>query len=456
MKKTDLIIALTLGLLASTVAIWLAQPKWYTDLAAEIREWREPRRPSMSRYAERDRMLREEEREQNEQRERDADRGTDASNRSDVSARSITFAVVDSATKEPVTAFRYRRYFEAKRPDDPPQDIPWNTVSNNLGTFELTAERSYEPIERPRDQTAAQTEIWKNVIEDEMRKRWAQSDTLEVKAEGYHPASVPLFDLIHTNTPSPSRQEIYLIRLDGFEALGRAQPNDVAHEPQGLKVLIGAQESTPMEQLRQLRIAAGNPSQSTKEEASLFGAITVVGKQPRGGLVRIHSARASTYQESQLSPEGTYEIRELSPGACVVTVHATGDGKNWREHRESITLTTNDATQFDYDFVDFGTLVGTVTGLAEGEAGGIFAIKGDYVLNNVTEDDLYDFGEICDGEARPNKEGIFTIRELEEGKYTIIAIAERHVIGEVSSFLYVTDTVEIKAGEEASIALSLN
>ncbi len=455
MKKTDLIIALTLGILASAVAIWLAQPQWYTDLADEIREWRKPRRPSMNRYAERDRMLREEQ-EANDQRERISSSEADTRDIQDATARTITFAVVDAATNQPVTAFRYRRYFKAKRPDDPPQDIPWNTVSNNLGTFELTAERTYEPIERPRDQTAAQTEIWKSVIEDEIQKRWAQSDTLEVKAEGYHPASVPLFDLIHTNTPSPARQEVYLIRLDGLEALGRAQPNDAAHEPQGLKALIDAHDGDAIARLRVLGAAAGNPSQPTKEEASLFGAISFAGELPRGGLVRIHSARASTYQEAQLSPHGTYEIRELSPGACVVTVHATVDGENWREHRESITLNTNDATQFDYDFVDFGTLVGTVTGLAEGEAGGIFAIKGDYELTNVTEDDLYDFGDICDGEARPNKEGVFTIRELEEGKYTIIAIAERHVIGEASSFLYVTDTVEIKAGEEASIALSLN
>ena len=449
MKKTDLIIALTLGILASAVAIWLAQPQWYTDLADDIREWRKPRRPSMNRYAERDRMLREEQ-EANDQRERISSSEADTRDIQDATARTITFAVVDAATNQPVTAFRYRRYFKAKRPDDPPQDIPWNTVSNNLGTFELSAERTYEPIERPRDQTAAQTEIWKSVIEDEMRKRWARSDTLEVVAEGYSQASVRLFDLLNDERGERTlHQTVWLQPLD----ISSADPEKDAAP----RIHLESQRAdAKMAELQGERVRAQRLETHPEVKSGLRGIITFGGRPPYAGIVVVTNVLAPGSTEIELSPDGSYEFEGLQPGTTNIGLRATDDGQNWREHRESVALGKQVVTTFDFDFKKHGSLTGTVTGLAEGEAGGIFAIKGDYVLNNVTEDDLYGFGDICDGEARPNKEGVFTIRELEEGKYTIIAIAERHVIGEASSFLYVTDTVEIKAGEEASIALSLN
>ena len=449
MKKTDLIIALTLGILASAVAIWLAQPQWYTDLADDIREWREPRRPSMNRYAERDRMLREEQ-EANDQRERISSSEADTRDIQDATARTITFAVVDAATNQPVTAFRYRRSFKAKRPDDPPQDIPWNTVSNNLGTFELTAERTYEPIERPRDQTAAQTEIWKSVIEDEMRKRWARSDTLEVVAEGYSQASVRLFDLLNDERGERTlHQTVWLQPLD----ISSADPEKDAAL---LRQLESQMADAKMAELQGQRVRAQRLETRPEVKSGLRGTITFGGKPPYAGIVVVTNVLTPGSTEIELSPDGSYEFKELQPGTANIGLRASEDGQVWREHRESVALGEQAVTTFDFDFKKHGSLTGTVTGLAEGEAGGIFAIKGDYELTNVTEDDLYDFGDICDGEARPNKEGVFTIRELEEGKYTIIAIAERHVIGEASSFLYVTDTVEIKAGEEASIALSLN
>ncbi|MCC6153233.1 MAG: hypothetical protein IT367_05710 [Candidatus Hydrogenedentes bacterium] len=445
MKKSDVLIATVLGLLVSAVAIWFAQPKWYKDLAEEIREWREPRRPSMLRYIDRERMRREE-RDENGRSERESD-GTQFS--SNAITPQITFAVVDTTTNKPVTAFRYRRSFAERRPGDPPQDIPWNTVSNNLGTFELVAERTYEPSEPPRDKTVTRLDIWKSAIELEKQRRRAQSDTLEVTADGYEMATVPLFGLINDEDSAVNQHVIRLVPAAGMTE----KEFELAEQQRRLGEMAEKERSAQ----GPLQMPQGQASSPEKEKAILSGVITFGDKLPHSGVVRFHSPSAATYQEIELSLDGTYEIAGLHPGDGAVTVRATIDGTNWREHREIITIKDFEPTQFNYNFLmALGSLTGTLTGLLEGESGGIFAIKGDYTLRNVTEDDLYDLGEICDGEARPNQEGVFTIRELEEGKYTIIAIAERHAAGKDPVFLYVSGTVEIKAGEKANIALSLN
>lgn len=450
MKKTDILIAFVLGLLVSAAAVWFAQPKWYKDLSEEIRQWREPRRrPSMNRYIERDRMRREERESRNSS---DVSPSRLARYTEGMPSVHLKFSVVDAITFEGIRTFQYRRYFRSMPSEQQNEEMEW-IAGGNLPEIRIHTKRTYTPARLPNQgRDIAQTELWRIVIEDQLRRTTAESDTLEVKADGYQLASLSLFDLIHAENPVSDWQEIRLLPIGATEkdvelAAQQRKVKEAAAQEQGLAFI---QRRLAQEAMSR------NQSPTVKEEASLFGAIALGGEVPINGLVRVHSTGAAAYHETELAAGGVYEIAELSPGDCVITVRATIDGVNWREHRESITLKSGEATQFNYDFISFGTLVGTVTGLHEGESGGIFAIKGDYALSNVTEDDLYDFGEICEGEARPNKEGIFTIRELEEGKYTIIAIAERHTIGEDPSFLYVTDTVEIKAGEEANISLSLN
>ncbi|MCC6795424.1 MAG: hypothetical protein IT366_09920 [Candidatus Hydrogenedentes bacterium] len=450
MKKTDVSIALTLGLLISAVAVWFTQPSWYKNLAKEIREWREPRRPAMNRYIERDRMRRQEEAE-NERRKDSPDRQTDSTKmEANYAGPKMTFTVIDATTKEPVKSFRYRRYFEARRPGDPPREIPWNSVSSESGTFEIAAERTFVPVKRPNDDTLVQTEIWKMAIENEMQKRRAQSDTLEVSAEGYQQESLLLFEFMNSQQAATGQpREIRLLRLDASAASTEKEAR-IREESEKVNV---------QNEYNQLVSASRKAARLVVPEnarARVQGTVTVNGEPPSEGMIFFSSPMVPEILEVHIAPDGSYNAEALMAGSNVLTLRATMDGVEWQEHRETITLSKDAPNAYSYDFESTGTLLGTITGLQEGEVGGIFAIKGDYELNNVTEDDLYDFGEICEGEARPNKEGIFKIRELEEGKYTIIAIAERHVAGEDSSFLYVTDTVEIRAGEEANVSLSLN
>lgn len=449
MKKSDVLIATTLGLLVSAAAIWFAQPKWYKDLAEEFREWRKPRRPAMYRYIERQRIRREEQ-EENE-RNGNLDLRTERTRYDGAeSAPKITFAVIDATTKEPVKAFRYRRYFDARRPGDLAQEIPRNDVSNDSGTFQIAIERTFQPVERPSNRTVAQTELWKISIENETQKRRAQSDTLEVSAEGFHEQSIPLFEMMNAQQALEDQtREFRLLRLD-------ATPEDFKRDAQIREVLEQQEAEKRYEELVRSKRKEAQLVVPEDSRARLHGTVTFNGKPPREGVILFSNAMVSDILEVPLGPDGSYNAEALMAGTNRLTVRATQDGAVWQEHRETITLRTEAPNEYSYDLASTGTLTGSVTGLHDGESGGIFAIKGDYVLSNVTEDDLYDFGDICDGEARVNKEGAFTIRELEKGKYTIIAIAERHTTGEGASFLFITDTVEIMAGEEASIALSLN
>lgn len=103
-----------------------------------------------------------------------------------------------------------------------------------------------------------------------------------------------------------------------------------------------------------------------------------------------------------------------------------------------------------------GTLAGTLTGLRQGESGGAFAIKGEYTFSNVTEDDLYDFGGWADSEAHVGEDGTFAMKELEAGHYTIIAFSMRNVGTANAEFFYTQGGIDIVAGAQARISLSLH
>lgn len=104
----------------------------------------------------------------------------------------------------------------------------------------------------------------------------------------------------------------------------------------------------------------------------------------------------------------------------------------------------------------FGTLTGSVTGLRPGESGGVFAMKGKLNFSNVTEDDLYDFGEIADGEARFTEDRTFTMRGLEPGQYTILALSEQMHPDREREFRYTYKVVEIVTNRETKISMSLD
>ena len=102
-----------------------------------------------------------------------------------------------------------------------------------------------------------------------------------------------------------------------------------------------------------------------------------------------------------------------------------------------------------------GSLAGTLAGLREGESGGVFAIKGDFSFANVSEDDLYDFGAFADSEAHVAEDGTFSMNELEDGHYTIIAFSMRSVGTTDAEFYYTHGSVDIANGGQAKISLTL-
>ncbi|HRK34535.1 MAG TPA: hypothetical protein PLJ47_08050 [Candidatus Hydrogenedentes bacterium] len=107
--------------------------------------------------------------------------------------------------------------------------------------------------------------------------------------------------------------------------------------------------------------------------------------------------------------------------------------------------------------LSYGSVTGTITGLNEGESAGVFAVKGEFSLGNVTEDDLYDFGEIAASEARMREDGTYALTGLQAGRYTIIGIVENFAEENGKSardFWYVTTVVDVpeEGNAEADLA----
>jgi hypothetical protein len=439
MKKMDMLVAMALALIVSFVVIWYAQPAWYLELRTAVREWREPSRRPQNRYEER-----------NERRRhgRVEGEGNTASENSRTDGPLLTFAVVNATTDKPVTSFRYRRVFNVAPREQSGQQTEWTDVSNSEGTFRISAANIYVPINTfERNKSIRLTEVWKSAIEDGMQRKGAESDTLEIQADGFEDGSVRLFELL--NGPRADFDGAHPVRLDPVGSTRDDTPPQLRRE-------IASIDDAAREDVAQWKDRnreAGQPAPPGRS-AALQGVITVSGKHPREGTVSIRSAETAEDYNAALESNGAYRIDGLTPGSWTVGVNALAEDAVWRDHSETIDL-ADGTTEFNYDFVKAGSLVGTVSGLREGESGGVFAMKGDYTLSNVTEDDLYDFGDICEGEARVVKDGTFTIRELEPGHYTIIAISERLVPGQERAFYYVTGGVDIAAGTQAEISLSL-
>ena len=102
-----------------------------------------------------------------------------------------------------------------------------------------------------------------------------------------------------------------------------------------------------------------------------------------------------------------------------------------------------------------GSIAGKLTGLREGEAGGVFAIKGDVKFANVTEDDLYDFGDMAACEAHVAGDGTFAMNELEDGHYTIIAFSMRSVGTADREYFFTQGSVDVQNGRQSTISLAL-
>ncbi|NUM52236.1 MAG: hypothetical protein HUU46_01205 [Candidatus Hydrogenedentes bacterium] len=199
---------------------------------------------------------------------------------------------------------------------------------------------------------------------------------------------------------------------------------------------------------------------------AIFAAIvlylrTAPAQPEQSGAAARNSGRAQLPQPES----GNDERRSLTPEGSRTSVPAVRSplepvaSRKPADFAEAITkqLRKAPATRADTPAkATAGTLSGSVTGLREGESGGVFAMKGKLNFANVTEDDLYDYGGIADGEARFTNEGTFTMRGLEPGEYTILALSERFDESGEREFRYTHKVVEIRAGSETKLSLALD
>ncbi len=189
----------------------------------------------------------------------------------------------------------------------------------------------------------------------------------------------------------------------------------------------------------------------------ISGEVTISGKPVVRGGVSVQVSNGDGINSAEFGPDGQFQIDRVAVGTAYIRVRASLDGLQWREHSDTVEVTEGNLAPFTYDFPATGTLTGTVTGLTEDEGAGIFAIKGEYKLSNVTEDDLYDFGGIADGEARAKQDGTFSMKGLDAGRYTVVGIAEHFdtVNGETTPrFWYVTEQIEVPPDGEVAVNLS--
>ena len=416
MKRSDIVVAFALAAVIGLVWVAVERPPWLYDATRQLRRWIAGNpAETRERQGRRHSLLIEQLRQNVPRSGANSVRPVDDS---------VAFTVIDFATKRAMRDFRFCLF-----PDFPDRESQrtasgWVTVSDGDGT--LLLRDAYDPKHGSGAIPPA-------------------TNVLVVTSDGYETAQVPLSKL-----------------FKDWQSDSNALPRILLHPLPARQPLLSVLEAElndamDRDRLRQTADSRAQPPAPVALPGTLQGHIEIQNHAVSEGRITLRGDQLNPPLTSELRSGGAFSFEDVAPGNYQVTVHATADGTVWRDHAESVRIEPGATTRLVYVFPAQGAVKGRITGLRADESGGVFAIKGDFRLENVSEDDLYDLGGIADAESSLTKDGTFELKGLETGRYTIVAIAQHFgSTSEERAFWYVTGTVEIPADGEAEISLSVN
>jgi hypothetical protein len=202
----------------------------------------------------------------------------------------------------------------------------------------------------------------------------------------------------------------------------------------------------------------------------LSGKVSLEGKTPRHFSVQLQLTNSNGDEESFFGSgvadaEGidgfgpdSYRFENLPAGEGKIDVSVYGEDGESRKSRLRISVAEGQAHTLDFDFTGGATVTGTVTGLRPGEMSIVMAFPAESGVG--PDDPIQDLDQNGDRRAKvPVIDGRYTIRGLDPGDYTLVAIAANPNAGDKKQVLATArkalSKVHVEEGQTATIDFNI-
>jgi len=158
------------------------------------------------------------------------------------------------------------------------------------------------------------------------------------------------------------------------------------------------------------------------ELARLSGTVTINGRPPLTGTVRgeIDSESGATSLNQGLQEDGTFTMNNLMPGLATIDTVAS-NGQMELKRSTEVELRAGEETILNLDMETGASIEGSVTNMPADGVGQVMALRGHVEIDLTSPEAVLELERQAAAAADVNSDGVFSLRGLEPGRYTLLA-----------------------------------